>query len=232
MIVDELEMRRQQLADPEKAIKQLQAKTRLSRKEKQRLKTMQNFEAQLKSAVDLRVPQNLPEQILLRSRLHHQSHLRSKLKPLFTMAASVLVVTLVLLRFYVFTPSTALANSAIQHLYSEMDHMEQVQTDAKKRLQDALKMMGIDKKITIKHLRNVSNCMVGKNPGIHLVMEMENEIYTVLILPEVNSEKFTSFNDQHIHGEIIPSKTGTIIVMSMAKVPLGPLIKEMKQKFS
>lgn len=230
--MDELEQKRLQLANPYKTITELKAKSELTATEKKLLRDLENFEKQLKNATELKVPRQLCEQILLKNRLEHKNILRKKMKPLFTMAASMLLVGLVLIRFYILTPSTALANEALDHLYHEMDHMEQILPDVNKRFKDSLKMMGINKKITIKHLRFAGNCMLGKNPAIHLVLEMDNKIYTVLFLPDVHSKSIHSFNDDHFQGEIIPAKMGTVIVMGKVKFPMEALISSMQKSFS
>ncbi len=229
---DELTKRRKHLSDPERLISLLRGKSVLTDAEKIQLEELENFETALKSAVQVPLPEKLDEKILLNSRIKKRSLVKNHMKEFMAMAASFALLSFVVLRFLVFTPSSALANDALTHLYHDIEHLNENQIDANTRLNESMHSLGINQTIKVKALRYASNCHVGKIPGVHLIMEVNSMVYTVLFLPDVKSAKEESFQDEHYHGKIIPVRQGSIIVMGMSKFPLTPAIKEITQDFS
>ncbi len=229
---DELASRRKHLSDPVQLIKQLHQKPELTAAQKMQLEQLENFEAALRSATYIPLPEKLDEKILLNSRIKSRSVFKKHMKKFIAMAASFALISFIALRFLVFTPSSALANDALFHLYHDIEHLNENQHDANLRLNESMHSLGINKTIKIRKLRYASNCHVGKIPGVHLIMEVDSRVYTVLFLPEVKSEKEESFQDDHYHGKIIPVSQGSVIVMGMSKFPLGPAIKEITHDFS
>ncbi len=230
--MDDLEKRRIHLSDPETLIKKLRSKPQLSQLEKRQLEEMSRFEDALKAALEVKIPHQLDEKILLNSRIKKRTNFNTHVKGFLTMAASFAVVSFLILRFMVFTPSSALANDALTHLYHDIEHLDETQLDAATRLKESMHSLGVNKTVKIKSLRYARNCHVGKNPSVHLIIEVNSMIYTVLFLPDVKSTKEESFKDEHYHGKIIPLKKGSIIVMGMSRFPLKPAISEMRQNFS
>lgn len=230
--LDELAKRRENLSEPGRLIRQLRKKSVLTDAEKTQLEELENFEMALKSAVNIPLPENFEEKILLNSRIEKRFLAKNHMKEFMAMAASFAVVSFLVLRFLVFTPSSALANDALTHLYHEIGHLTEHQIDANVRLNESMHSLGINKPIKIKALRYASDCHIGKIPGVHLIMEVNSIVYTVLFLPDVKSDKEESFHDNHYHGRIVPVSQGSIIVMGMSKFPLSPAIKEITQDFT
>ncbi len=230
--MDELEFKRRQLSDPDAVINELRNQLNLSHAEREQLKQLEDFEADLAAAVEVKVPEQLAEKILLNTDMHKPAKKRFTIKRFMAMAASVGVVSFLALRLLLFTPSSAVAQDALGHLYHDIQHLGENQLDAGNRMQRAMKAVGMSHELSLKELTFAGNCHIGKRPGVHLVININSHAYTVFLLPSLEVEKAESFSDDNFHGKIVSINEGGLIVIGMKNSELKSVVDSLKHKFA
>ncbi len=230
--MDELEIRRKQLSDPEAAIQELKARQNLTQTEQEQLQQLESFEAELNAALEVHVPDSLAEKILLNNAMSTTRKKFFSVKKFMAMAASFALVSFVSLRLLLFTPSTAMANDALTHIYHDIQNLSEHQLDAKEKMARAMKAVGFSHEVSLKEISYAANCMVGKRAGVHLVVTIDSETYTVLLLPKVNVEKDEFFSDENFHGEIVAMNEGALIVIAMKDTDLDSAVESLLLQFN
>ena len=229
--MDELEMKRKQISEPETEIARLRTQASLTENEREQLKQLEEFEANLAAAVEIKIPEQLAEKILLHTDMSKPVKKVFTLQRFLAMAASIGVMSFLALRLILFTPSSALADDALVHLYHDIEHLSESQADANNRMLRAMKAVGISHNIRLDELSYAANCHVGKRPGVHLVININSHAYTVLLLPSIEVKKPENFADDNFHGQIVSIKDGGLIVIGMKNTELNAVVDMLKVKF-
>jgi len=228
--MDELKQRRHQLSDPEAAIRELKARQNLTQDEQQQLTQLETFEAELNSALDIQVPEYLAEDILLRSTMEKSKDGFFSVKRFMAMAASIGLVSFISLRLLL-TPSTALADDALEHVYHGIQNLSEDLPDAKDKMKRAMNAVGFTHVVKLQHISYAANCMVGKRTAVHLVVKINSKTYTLFLLPNIEIEKTELFSDQNFHGEIVAMDDGALIVIAMKDTQLDSAMDTLLEKF-
>jgi hypothetical protein len=230
--MDELKNRRKQLSDPESTIQELKARTDLTQSEQEQLLQLESFESEIRSALDVQVPENLAEKILLNNAMDNPKTGWFSTKRFMTMAASFAIVSFISLRLFLLTPSTAMADDALSHVYHDIQNLSENQPDAQDKMLRAMKAVGITHEVILKNISYAANCMVGKRAGVHLVVTINSETYTVLLLPKAKVDKNEAFSDENFHGEIVAMNQGALIVIAMKDTQLDIAVSQLLLKFN
>ncbi len=230
--MDELEIRRQQLSDPDAAIRALKERQNLTEFEQEQLIQLESFENELRAAVEVEVPDHLAETILLNTAMSKPQTKFFSAKKFMAMAASFAVISFISLRLFLFVPSTAMADDALEHIYHDIQHLSDHQPDAENNMMRAMKAVGLSHQVKLQQLSYAANCMVGKRPGVHLVINIDSETYTVLVLPNVKIARSEKFSDENFHGEIVAMEKGALIVIAMKDTHLKSAVKTLLNKFN
>jgi len=229
--MDELKSRRKQLSDPEGAILELKARQDLTELEQDQLAQLESFEAELQSALDVEIPENLADKIMLDNAMDKPKFGLFTMKKFTAMAASIALVSFVSLRLLL-TPVTALADDALEHIYHDIEHLSSNQPDAKEKMLRAMRAVGLSHEVNLKKISYAANCMVGKRAGVHLVIEIGADTYTVLLLPNVSVDAPSFFSDENFHGEITAMNQGALIVIAMKDTKLDSAVDSLLLKFN
>ena len=208
--MDELNKRRREKADPSSKYHSMQESEyqALSNEEKDSLKESFQFEKQLQQALDVDVPANLADKILLNQRTSNRFRLFSP-KPALSMAASIALVMFLFVGMY----DNKISTMALTHVYHELDHLvESTELIDRNRVVAEIKQLGLELPNLPNEISFASQCVLGDKKGMHIVARVNNSPVTLFISRD-SSEGLLEFNDSRFNGRIYPSERGSIIII-------------------
>jgi len=171
------------------------------------------FNAALKQAVNVDVPEGLADRILLQQSfgLARINRKQSRLK-LMALAASVVLGLTLSLRLL--SPgSAALEQVMLAHVYEEIVHLNENRKVPGERVSELLASLDTQAISAIHNVRYVGSCPIGKTEGAHLVLQGQSGPVTVLYLPEESVTTSKVFSDKRFQGVLKPGARGSIAVI-------------------
>lgn len=221
--MDELQKKRESIADPNKRIESIgdQDYLKLSEKEIASIKSDFLFENQLEQSLNIDVPEELADRILLKQRAETPS-LLNRMKPMLSVAASIsLVITL-----FVMTRSPELSKVALDHVYHELDHL--VDNDEKidrQLLAQQIEHLGFKLEQLPKTLSYAGRCKLDGKEGIHLVAQVNNRPVT-LLMSASSPDQAGRFEDGRFEGLILKNGNVSLIYIGETIEDVEALLKQ------
>jgi len=212
--MDELEKRRQKLAEPSAEARSMQGSNfeNLSDKEIEQMKIDYQFEKQLEEAMNVSVPENLDDKILLNQRTGQRVGTRFSFfsfKPALSLAASITLIAFLIFN----TQDRKLSEIALAHVYHELDHLvEGVTPIDHEKVLKTIHQLGFELPNLPKNISYAGQCVLGDKKGMHIVVRINNNPVT-LFISQMPVEFENEFNDNRFNGKIYPTKNGSIIVI-------------------
>ncbi|MBQ4846150.1 DUF3379 family protein [Pseudoalteromonas sp. MMG005] len=216
--MDELEFRRRLFADPNDTEVIEHA---IDNPEQQSLvDELQDFDAQLKSALQVEVPAGLADRILVQQQEDQASNViplawyRKYDKPFATAASMVLAVGI----YFMSATSAPLqaGEHALEHVYYEVNALERSQEVALQVVNEKLAMLGGQFDSLPGKVTYATFCNFKGQKSLHLVFQSEHGPMTVFIVPAQGNEykqNDSHFNDERFAGMIgNGQKADTILV--------------------
>lgn len=244
--MDELEFRRRLIVNPQEVAQQ-STQDKDNNKDKQPLIDEQlEFEEQLKQTLDIPAPTHLAEKIILK-----QIKSQPKVLPrfgihwvyIFSPIAFMLIAIVGLMVHYQVSgvgdagnrvqnqPTLDLKAAVVEHLYEDSHALDTFKAYSKVDINTVLATMGGKLSDPIGNVSYLSRCIVGKNLGLHMVIQGQSGLVTVLLLPSESIAGKTHFSDDNFMGIMLPSQKGVVVIVSEKKdiqmeSPQGPSQQE------
>lgn len=200
--MDDLEFRRRLIAEPYDNDEAIQQALESDDKRQQFSQDMREFDDKIAAALNVDVPEDLANQLILHQRFSEHKERSEKRKWIFAMAASITLVVTATVALWP-QPHANLADYALAHVYHEPDTMVSLDENANLQQVNA-KLAGYGA-----HLNQASgrifyanHCDFKGKRSLHMVLEHQGQRVTVFVVPEVESFKNTpaEFEDGHYHG--------------------------------
>jgi len=212
--MDDLDFRRQAVIDPSSNKEKLSKD--FSDENRRFLLEQLNFEQQLYQAMQIPVPENLADKIILSQQGKEKSKASKKFGYAFAAAIAAVMVALIALfniNLNVNTDNEQLKTAVLTHLYEDSHALDTFQEYSKVDVNTMLASMGGKLSDPIGNVSYLGRCIIGKNMGLHLVVRTESELITVLLLPYEKISKPLVLFDQNYSGIIVPSSKGGIVIL-------------------
>ncbi|MBW8190439.1 DUF3379 domain-containing protein [Neiella marina] len=219
--MDDLEFRRRLIAEPYDNDDDVKAATQGDNKRQQFAQEMQALDDKIASALNVDVPEDLANQLLLRQRFSEHQQRSEKRKWVFAMAASVTLVVTATFALWP-KPHANLADYALAHVYHEPDTMLHLDENANLQQVNA-KLAGYGAHISQASGRifYANHCDFKGKRSLHMVMEQNGQRVTVFVVPHVDSFDDTpaEFADGHYHGQFYRhGQQGVVIIGNDSEV--------------
>jgi len=220
--MDELEFRRFLLSTPQpedaneiarisQAIAQDSSKAKFAQH-------VYQMEEQLKSAVNIDVPDGLYDKLILRQTLSCHNEKKSKTRIQFALAASITLTLGLLLNFMQFSPAyNTLGDYALAHMYHEDDHFDNASASRidLNTLNEKMATFGGTFSKSLGELISADYCRFDATKSLHLVFQGKSNPVTVFIVPKKDGVTFeTTFGDSRYSGLSQAHNENNIIVVS------------------
>lgn len=228
--MDDLEFRRRAYAEPD-----CQSESFLQFKNKSPENTrfvdeLLQMDGKLKQALCVQPPDNLVEKIKLKQTFsdHHSSRERWHF---LSFAASILLALVLTFYYlpidylsvnYLSMNYLSMGNSdserqlkegLLQHVYSELDHLDEQQNPSLSQVNTLLAEFGGSMDRLVAEVSYLGSCEIHNTTGVHMVVKGDRGPVTIMLLRgvTVNSQKLIS--DQRFRGLIVPADKGSIAII-------------------
>jgi len=187
------------------------------------------MEIQLQSAMDIPVPENLAEKLILRQSLSEHKTATQKRPWYLALAASVVFASVLS-----FTISNTTSDKLAQDIYTHMQHldveiMRSAQVDINS-VNDKLASFNGQVKGNLGEIISANYCYLDKIKSLHMIVRGENGLTSLFVMPDSITESIgDSFNNATYQGASFLVKSAKIIVIGENKSDVERLEQRAKQ---
>jgi hypothetical protein len=216
--MDDLQYRRRIYAEPTSQDDDIVAAQNADPAKKQLAQELCAFDEQLKQAMNIPVPDDLCDKLLLRQTFVSHQQEKRKSRVYLALAASVAIIAGLVVNYLQFSYSyNNLGDYALAHVHHEENLFY---NDDDKRVS----LTSLNKKMTAFHgsfneslgeLISADYCRFDGMKSLHLVFRGLTDIVTVFVVPKEEHLAFTNkFSDNKLQGESIGFKQANILVIA------------------
>ncbi len=229
--MDELEIRRRIYADPNDASDEIKQLCNDNAQFQELKNDMLDFDKKLLRAMQVDVPENLQERIILNQKL--KSPTTSKVwRSHFAIAASI--AALFALTISIFRPfserHTLLVDHSLAHLQNEVGHIPAETKSSLDELNDKLANFGakvIDNVNLLKNVRFASFCTFQGTRSLHVIFKDDEQDVTVFVVPK-NSGLIAQTEAQkaNLYGKNVSMINADVVVVGNNKATVNKWVSE------
>ena len=220
--MDELNFRRRIYADPNDNAQDV-AQACQDDKQLAKFKAdMLDFDKKIETALDVPIPENLSERILLGQTLDFQRREKKKHRVHLAMAASIFFTVGIVFQMNNVTPRyDNLSEHAIAHMVSEFDHIPSQATYTRAQLNSKLAHFGGEMLEDIAPIKFANFCDFDGTTSLHLVLQGDNGDVTVFVVPSDSGLKSTrDFSDMKYHGQTVTTQKANMVIITDKNQPV------------
>jgi len=216
--MDDLQYRRSIYADPSSQDEAIIAAQNADPAKKQLAQELHLFDEKLKQAMNVDVPDDLCNKLLLRQTLASHQQEKRKSRVHLALAASVAIIAGLVVNYLQFSHSyTNLGDYALAHVYHEEDEFY---NDDKNRVS----LTSLNKKMTtfnasfnesFGELISADYCRFDGMKSLHLVFQGVTDTVAVFVIPKKEHLAFTTkFSDNKLQGKSLGFKDANVLVVA------------------
>ena len=215
--MDELEIRRRLLTDPYQLKAEQLAQLQQDPDSQQFHQDVLELDRQIKELFSPPVPKALETRLLLQQHKHKQQQQKRFYQNLIALAASVAFLAGFALNWSFFLyGSQSLGENSLAHVYHEEDYVQHLTTPLS--LSDVnVKLADFDAQLnSTEHAVVFANyCNFRGTRSLHLVVETEQGLMTVFVVPKENSLNFEAeFHDEKYQGRSVATQKAILVMVS------------------
>jgi len=214
--MDELTFRRRIYADPDDnaqdiidACQQDPAKAKFKAE-------MQQFDDSLTRALNIDVPDNLADRVLLSQTIDFQQAQKRKSRLHLAIAASVaFTIGLTFQMLGISQKHDTLGEHALAHVHAEIEHLHEQDIYSKEQLNLKLASFGGEMISDIAPIKFANYCYFGGVRSLHVVLQGEEHPVTVFFVPSDSGMKHSGrFSDNEFQGEGIKLQQTDMLIVT------------------
>ena len=186
------------------------------------------FNAVVKKAVEVDVPEGLAARIMVEQQLSQRKENSKKRYSWSAMAASLVLVLTVGIVTTLQAPP-AVAGAILEYVHNEADVMHDKKRVTIESLNQLLKPYGIQADKHIGYVTHAGSCMIEGTPAVHVVFAGKNAPITLIVLAEpLERSKTVDISDDVFKGILMDIKKSTVAVVSEDQESLDLFNQQMK----
>ncbi|MEW6983319.1 DUF3379 family protein [Colwelliaceae bacterium 6471] len=222
--MDDLQFRRSIYADPNSTDKDVRTAQREDPSKDNFAKEIQKLDKKISAALDVPVPEDLYNNLILRQTLSSHQQQKRKTRVQLALAASVAFAIGLTMNSMLFSSAYSnLGDYALAHVYHEADYFSN-NDEAKVSLASLNeKMASFDGSFTssIGKLLSADYCHFDGRKSLHLVFQGETDVVAVFVVPQSKDLIFESeFSDNKLNGASTKFARANVIVVGGKDEPL------------
>lgn len=215
--MDELEVRRRLLTDPYHLSPEQLQQLQLDAESQQFHQDVLELDQQIRELFSPPVPKALENTLLMQQHKHKQQQQKRFYQNLIALAASVAFLAGFALNWSFFLyGSQSLGENSLAHVYHEEPYMQHMTTALS--LSDVnMKLADFDAELSsAEHAVVFANyCNFRGTRSLHLVVETEQGLMTVFVVPKENSLNFEAqFHDDKYQGRSVATHKAILVMVS------------------
>lgn len=230
--MDELEFRRRLLADPQARQPEVQQQLQLDPQHQRYQQELLEMEQKLKQSLQLPVPADLAERLLLAQGIASFSERKQQRQRWFSLAAAVLVLGLLAPALYkqLFW-SGNLAEHALAHVYHEAAYLVGERTNLPlTEVNQLLADFNAEFTQWPGAVRYARYCDFQGQRSLHLILQTTDGLMTVFVMPPQHGlTGGQQFADQNFHGQSLQLGQHSLVLVTDKQQALQPFAEELQQ---
>jgi hypothetical protein len=169
------------------------------------------LEAPLESALQIEVPEGLTSRILLAQSLAQRDRRRTWQRPVYALAASVLLVLGITARLWLAGPS--LEQAVLAHVHDEAQYLSEQRVVPVAEIN--LVMGDFDRQVRAGFgtVHYAGRCTIRRHPGAHLVVEGGKGPVTILYMEGEKIAGRVMFEDARFAGILVPAGDASFAIV-------------------
>jgi hypothetical protein len=233
--VDDLEFRKRVSIDPNDQSAEFIEKTQQSKHNQRFVEQRLTFERLLATTLDVDVPENLHDRIILSQQLSQHKHHNRKIhrNSYWWLSAGLAASLFIALSLSLLLPETMsakeLAQQVATHVHEDTHALDVNMNVPKSNIDTMLASYGGRLNGPIGHVSFLGHCIVGEHTGIHMVLDTKQGLVTVIILPTQSIRQPSFLVDKQFNGLVYPSQKGSIAIVAEHS---SRAIEETRQKIT
>lgn len=189
---------------------------------------LKQLDQRICAALDIPVPEGLKERIRLQQTLEEHRRGQRRVRVWLSLAAGVLVMLTGLVFTHVSVHRQALPRELVDHVYSELPHLDDNFNYSTESANRVLKPFGMQLTAGIGHIRYLGKCDIDKKAGVHMVLQGEAGPVTVFMMPENRISRSVPVSDERFVGRIEPMQKGSVALIGEKGEPLDKLDRRLR----
>ena len=179
-------------------------------------KDLQQFDQSLISALNVDVPENLADRILLSQSIDFQKAQKRKNRVHLAIAASIAFTIGITFQMFGLSPRhDTYAQHAIAHVEAESQHLHEDDVYSTSQLNAKLAHYGGEVLTELAPITFASFCRFGGIKSLHIVLQGETHPVTVFILPKQSGLQNTGpFKSEDYQGNTIQLKNADMLIVT------------------
>lgn len=232
--MDELEMRRQLMSEPNSKDPKLNEYINSDVKNQDFTQQMRNLEQKLEHAVNVKVPDGLADRIILKQSFDDENSQQQKRNRWhLAMAASLSFVIGFGVSQFEFHKllSPSIGSIALAHVQHELPFTQDIDENATLTTINAkLVKYGLNMNTAPKHVYYVNHCHYHNQPALHMIVQGATGKVTLFVVPEADKLKASDyFADGQLKGKVIKLQNASMVLVGDKNEPLKQLGEELSQ---
>ena len=177
---------------------------------------MKKFDAQIGQALNLNVPDNLAEKILLTQSIDSQNGSHKRTKVHLALAASIVFfVGLISSKLGLFNYYDTVGEYALAHHTADLQHASYINDYSLQQINTKLAEYGAEIIDALPKISFASTCYFGKIKSLHMVLQGDQFPVTVFLIPnDTGLERTKHFSDQQFNGESINVNDRQLLIIT------------------
>ena len=232
--MDDLQFRRSIYADPSSLDEDIIAAQDADPAKKQLAHDLRLFDEKLKQAMNVPVPDDLCDKLLLRQTLASHQQEKRKSRVHLALAASVAIIAGLVVNYLQFSSTyTNLGDYALAHVYHEDFHNDDSNRVNLTTLNNKMTTFNASFTDSLGELISADYCRFDGMKSLHLVFQGLTDTVAVFVIPKEDHLTFTDkFSDSKLQGESIGFKDTDIIVVADKNESIASWQRNIKDKIS
>lgn len=220
--MDELTFRRRIYANPDDSEQDIVEACQQDPAKAKFKSDMQKFDDSLTRALNIDVPDNLADRVLLSQTIDFQQAQKRKSRVHLALAASVaFTIGLTFQMFGISPKHDSLGEHALAHVHAEISHLHDDSRYTMEQLNVKLASFGAQMKSDIAPIKFANYCYFGGVKSLHVVLEGDEHPVTVFFVPTGTGMPNTEeFSDQEFHGESVQFQQAEMLIVTDKNDPV------------
>ena len=229
--MDELEFRREVYADPSAEDPRVKKAAEADPAKMDFLKELRQLDSELKQAAKIPVPDDLAHKLIWQGTItDFETHKKRSRRHLALAASVAFIVGLSFTVWQQQSHTIDFSHEALAHMY----YQEMLPGASNVSLNDVntkLQTFGATLASNIGTIKSANYCHLDKQRSLHLILETEQGLVSVFVLPNTGSGKFDkAFSDNQYAGEKLDVQQANVLVVGEKGKDLTNVKQSVKQR--
>ncbi len=226
-----MDTRRRMLAEPNARDPEYRAHLDACASCRREWQRLQALDRRLAEALDVPVPEGLEARLRVARSVERKRERRQQWFGGLALAASLLVVAVLLYRpggTPGGLPEVPMAHQVVLHILHEHAALKARRAVPEARVEALFRQFHLRLSGRLEGVTYARRCPMGHEDGVHLVVQGKAGPVTIFVMPGERVRRPQAVEARDLEGLIVPTGYGSIAVVGVASEPIGPILERVR----